>query len=325
MEWLEVFVETSEDGIEIVSGLLYSLGVSGLMIEDEREFKEFLENPNREWDYIDDGLDEEKSKRHTGITFFVTDNLSGLETLSNVKSAVKALKEREKEFDLGSLEITMKNIREEDWANNWKKYFKPFPVGGKIMIKPSWEELESGTDRVVLNIDPGHIFGTGTHETTQCCLEHIENYIKEGDKVLDIGCGSGILFIASLLLGAGGADAVDIDPNAVKIVTENAERNGIDPSLYNVYAGNILEDENLAEKFGGNKYDIVEANIVADIIIAVCPMARNFIKKGGVFISSGIIDTRCAEVENALRENGFTVLDIKKRKDWRAIAARFEG
>ena len=325
MDWIEVFVETSIEGLEIVSGLIYSCGITGLMIEDERDFKEFLENPDRDWDYVADELVEEKNNLKTGITFFVTDNMNGLEILSAVKSGLIHLKETEKDFDLGSLTLEMKNVKEEDWANNWKKYFKPMPVGEKIMIKPSWEELTEETDKVVLKIDPGHIFGTGTHETTQCCIEHIENYVKEGDKVLDIGCGSGILGIASILLGAGYADMVDIDPNAVEIVTENANMNDIPKEKYEVVAGNILDDENLFEKYSGKKYDVVEANIVADVICALSPMVPDFIKDKGYFICSGIIDERLDDVLNALKENNFEVLETKERKGWCAVASRYKG
>lgn len=319
MNWLEIFIETSITGLEIVSGLLYGAGVTGLDISDEKEFQEFLENPNREWDYIDDGLVENKKK--TGITFFLPDNPDGMETLNKIEAGLADVKEREKDFDLGSLSISVKNVKDEDWANNWKKYFKPFPVGKKIIIKPSWEELEPESGKTVLNIDPGHVFGTGSHETTQCCIELIEKYIHDGDKILDIGCGSGILSIAALLLGAGNADAVDIDTEAEAIVRENAARNGIAPGRLSACSGNILEDENLIKRFSGGRYDMVAANIVADVIIALCPLAGGFIKSEGIFVCSGIIDTRCEDVLNALCENGFEILEISARRDWRAIAA----
>ena len=174
MEWIEVFVATSRIGLEPVEGVLYQCGLTGLMIHDEADFAEFLENPNREWDYVADELVEEKEELETGITFFLRDNLYGREQLAQIQGALAAVKASEKELDLGSLELKMKNVQEEDWANNWKKYFKPFPVGEKIMIKPSWEELTEETDKVILKIDPGHIFGTGTHETTQLCMELIE-------------------------------------------------------------------------------------------------------------------------------------------------------
>ncbi|WP_278871698.1 50S ribosomal protein L11 methyltransferase [Anaerotignum lactatifermentans] len=325
MEWIEVFVATSQMGLEPVEGVLYQCGLNGLMIHDEADFAEFLENPNREWDYVADELVEEKQEQTTGITFFLRDNLYGREQLSQIKSALQSVKETEKELDLGSLEVTMKNVAEEDWANNWKKYFKPFPVGDKIMIKPSWEELPAQTDKIILKIDPGHIFGTGTHETTQLCMELIEKYVKKDDMVLDIGCGSGILSIASLLLDAKEADAVDIDPNAIQIAYENSDRNDIDRSRYHVKAGNILEDKELQASYSGKKYDLVAANIVADVIIALTKQVPDYIKDGGIFLCSGIITERKEDVLEALKAAGFAVLDIKEKTSWVAIATRYEG
>lgn len=325
MEWIEVFVATSQMGLEPVEGVLYQCGLNGLMIHDEVDFAEFLENPNREWDYVADELVEEKQEQTTGITFFLRDNLYGREQLSQIKSALQSVKETEKELDLGSLEVTMKNVAEEDWANNWKKYFKPFPVGDKIMIKPSWEELPAQTDKIILKIDPGHIFGTGTHETTQLCMELIEKYVKKDDMVLDIGCGSGILSIASLLLDAKEADAVDIDPNAIQIAYENSDRNDIDRSRYHVKAGNILEDKELQASYSGKKYDLVAANIVADVIIALTKQVPDYIKDGGIFLCSGIITERKEDVLEALKAANFAVLDIKEKTSWVAIATRYEG
>lgn len=325
MEWIEVFVATSQMGLEPVEGVLYQCGLNGLMIHDEADFAEFLENPNREWDYVADELVEEKQEQTTGITFFLRDNLYGREQLSQIKSALQSVKETEKELDLGSLEVTMKNVAEEDWANNWKKYFKPFPVGDKIMIKPSWEELPAQTDKIILKIDPGHIFGTGTHETTQLCMELIEKYVKKDDMVLDIGCGSGILSIASLLLDAKEADAVDIDPNAIRIAYENSDRNDIDRNRYHVKAGNILEDKELQASYSGKKYDLVAANIVADVIIALTKQVPDYIKDGGIFLCSGIITERKEDVLEALKAANFAVLDIKEKTSWVAIATRYEG
>ena len=323
--WIEIFIETTKEGFEPVSGIIYQCGITGVMIEDADDFEEFLENPARDWDYIEDELVEQKHNAKNGITFFVRDNMNGKETFELVKEMLKNAKENEKEIDFGSLDITVKNIKEDDWANNWKKYFKPFAVGDKIVIRPSWEEYNDDGNKTVLKIDPGHVFGTGTHETTQLCIELIENYLKKDDMVLDIGCGSGILSIASLLLGAKYADAVDIDPNAIDIAYTNAGMNDIGRETYDVVSGNILEDEDLNEKYSGKKYDVVEANIVADVIIALTDKIPQYIKDGGVFISSGIIVERLDDVLEALKGHGFEVLKVKKKKGWSAIASRYNG
>lgn len=323
--WIEIFIETTKEGFEPVSGIIYQCGITGVMIEDADDFEEFLENPARDWDYIEDELVEQKHNAKNGITFFVRDNMNGKETFELVKEMLKNAKENEKEIDFGSLDITVKNIKEDDWANNWKKYFKPFAVGDKIVIRPSWEEYNDDGNKTVLKIDPGHVFGTGTHETTQLCIELIENYLKKDDMVLDIGCGSGILSIASLLLGAKYADAVDIDPNAIDIAYTNAGMNDIGRETYDVVSGNILEDEDLNEKYSGKKYDVVEANIVADVIIALTDKIPQYIEDGGVFISSGIIVERLDDVLEALKGHGFEVLEVKKKKGWSAIASRYNG
>lgn len=325
MEWIEVFIPVSQMGLEPVTGVLYQCGLTGLMIHDVADFQEFMESPHRDWDYIADELLEEKKKLETGITFFLRDNLYGREQLAQIQGALQGLQASEKELDLGSLSPTVKNVQEEDWANNWKQYFKPFPVGEKIMIKPSWEELTEPTDKVILKIDPGHIFGTGTHETTQLCMELSEKYVKAEDLILDIGCGSGILSIAALLLGAREADAVDIDPNAMQIAYENSDRNEIPREKYHVCAGNILEDAALHEKYSGKKYDLVEANIVADVIIALTKKVPDYMKNGGIFLCSGIITERKEDVLEGLRTGGFLPLEVREKKGWVAIAARYEG
>lgn len=324
MNFIEISLDTTAEGLELVSGMLYQNGLTGLMIEDETDFREFLENPNREWDYIDEKLVKEKNTTGFRITFFVSDNASGMEQLAGIKNNLAVMKEKEKEFHLGTLELHMRNIKEEDWANNWKKYFKPFAIGEKLVIKPSWEEWDNPEQKTVLEIDPGHIFGTGTHETTQLCIEAIETYLKKGDKVLDIGCGSGILSLASLLLGAETADAVDIDPNAVEIAYENASMNHIEKERFQVQAGNILEDEKLHQQYQNQNYDIVEANIVADIIIALSSMVPQYLKKNGIFIASGIITERLADVYAGLKENGFEILETKKKKDWAAVVSCYK-
>lgn len=325
MNWLEVFVSTSKEGLEIVSGLFYSMGIQGLIIEDADDFSEFLNDPNRTWDYVDDGLANDKLNHERGITFYVRENSHGIEQLNGIKGGLISLKESEKEFDLGSLEVTIKNIKEEDWANNWKKYFKPFSIGEKIIIRPSWEELADDEGKIVLTIDPGHVFGTGSHETTRLCVETLQERITEGDRVLDIGSGSGILSIASLLLGAKSADAIDIDPNAVDTAYENAKMNGIGKENYHVISGNVLGDEEIHNMYKGQNYDVVVANIVADVIIALCGQVPEYIKKDGIFINSGIILERLEDVKEALSSSGFEIIDIKTDKDWAMVCSVYRG
>lgn len=323
--WIEVFVSTSQIGLEPIEGVLYACGLTGLMIHDSTDFTEFMENPDRKWDYIADELLEHKKDEPTGITFFLRDNVYGREQLAQIKDALQNVKRTETELDLGTLEITMKNVAEEDWANNWKKYFKPFAIGEKIMIKPSWEELPEQTDKVVLQIDPGHIFGTGTHETTQLCITLLERYLQKEDTMLDIGCGSGILSIAGLLLGAKEADAIDIDPNAIKIAYENSDRNQIDRARYHVAAGDVLEDTAVQDMYKGKNYDVVVANIVADIIIALTKQVPDYIKQAGIFVCSGIIVERKQDVLDALAAAKFSVVEVVEKASWAAIAARYEG
>ncbi len=320
MDWIEITITTTSAGIESVCGNLYQLGITGLQIEDEADFKDFLENNHQFWDYVDEDLIKEKQKE-TCIKAYVSNNASGNEMLLSIKQAIEALKSYDADGEFGKLEISLGNLSEEDWANNWKKYFHPMNVGNKILIKPEWEELGEPTDRLVFNINPGMTFGTGSHYTTQLCIEELENYVDDKKTVLDLGCGSGILSIISLMLGAKSALAVDIDPNCVDIAYQNAKRNNVNIDNYEVISGNILDDENICNYIQKNKYDIVLANIVADVIIASMPLVKTCIADNGIFITSGIIEDRIDDVKNALIKNGFEVIKTNRRKDWAAMVA----
>ncbi len=321
MDWIKVSVFTTSEGIEPVSGRLYQLGITGLEIEDEQDFKDFLENNKQYWDYVDDDL-VKKMEGETKVSAYVSDDTAGHELLLAIKSSLAELKELDENNEYGRLETQLDNMTEEDWANNWRQYFHPIEIGEKLMIKPEWEELSEETDRIVFNIEPGMSFGTGSHYTTQLCLEALEKYIKPGDRMLDLGCGSGILSIISLLLGAKEAVAVDIDPNAVDTAYQNAERNGVDKSHYKVLSGNVVTDADIQAEIGKNKYEVVAANIVADVIIGLAPKAREYMKEGGVFITSGIIEDRLEEVKSALRENGFEIVAVNRRKDWASVICK---
>lgn len=321
MDWIKVTIYTSAEGIEGVTGRLYQLGITGLEIEDEQDFLEFLENNKRYWDYVDEELMKQKHTE-TKVSCYVSNDMNGNELLIAIRDSMKEMKDLDDDNSYGRLEVEIENTSTEDWANNWKKYFHPMEVGEKILIKPEWEELTEPTDRLVFNINPGMSFGTGSHYTTQLCIEALEKYIKPGIKMLDLGCGSGILSILSLMLGAKEAVAVDIDPNAVDTAYENAQMNNIGREHYKVLSGNVVTDKEIQDIISQDKYEVVAANIVADVIIGLAPKAREYMKEGGVFITSGIIEGRQDEVKEALEENGFEIVDIRNRKDWYSIICK---
>jgi len=317
MEWTEVNIYTTTEGIELLCSKLGDIGIKGFSIKDPEDFKEFLENKNGQWDYIDDDL-MGLSECETCITVYIPSNGQGAEMLIAIKSMLAELKAADTEGAYGRLEAEMSSIREEDWANNWKQYFKPFKVGEKLVIKPSWEDYDNSDGRIILEIDPASSFGTGKHHTTRLCLEVLEKYLNKGDRLLDMGCGSGILSIGAMLLGAKSAVAVDIEENAAVTAMENAVKNHISPDVYKTYFGNILTDEKLADEID-DKYDIIAANIVADVLIAMKESFLRYLKKGGILIVSGIIEERMDEVIDALKSVGFKDPEPEVREGWAAV------
>lgn len=316
--WIQAMVYTTQEGLEPVSGRLYQLGINGLEIEDEADFKAFLEENRSAWDYVDEALLQAKSGE-TNIKFYVTADSAGREILGEAERTLAALRELDSGHVFGSLRLSLSNMDEEDWANNWKQYFKPLSVGERILILPAWEQLEQPTDRTVFVINPGMSFGTGSHHTTRLCLERLESYIKPGMEVLDLGCGSGILSAVALLLGAKSATAVDIDPNAARIARENARCNGIADERYRIFAGNVLTDEELVRTLSDRQYDLILANIVADVIIALAPKISPLLAQSGVYITSGIIAEREDEVLAAYEKEPLTLLHQGQSGDWVAL------
>lgn len=320
MNWVEIDIFTTTAGIEPLTGSLLGMGINGFVIKDSADFEDFLEDKSVNWDYIDDDLMGLKDCETT-VTVYLPENAQGIEYLEAVKLELKALKKRDIDNEFGRLEYELKNVREEDWANNWKQYFKPLSVGEKLLIKPSWEEIAPDEKRKILEIDPASSFGTGQHNTTQLCLEQIEKNLKNGDRILDLGCGSGILSIGAVLLGAKSAFAVDIDENSVKIAAENAEKNHISKDTYTAMCGNVIDDDVLVERIGTG-YDLVCANIVADVLIAMSGKFRGFLKENGTLIVSGIIDSRKDEVIDVIKSRGFEIIEISEKDDW--VAASFK-
>lgn len=317
MEWTEVNIYTTTEGIELVCSKLTDIGVKGFAIRDAEDFKEFLENKNGQWDYIDKDL-LGLTDCETCITVYIPSNDQGAEMLTAIKSMLSEMRANDTEKLYGRLEAELTSIREEDWANNWKQYFKPFKVGEKLVIKPSWEDYDNADNRVILEIDPASSFGTGKHHTTRLCLEFLEKNLNKGDNLLDMGCGSGILSIGAMLLGAGRAVGVDIEENAAATALENAEKNHISPDVYKTYYGNILSDEKLASEID-RKYDIITANIVADVIIEMKDYFVRYLKKGGILIISGIIEERMDEVIAAVESAGFSNPEPYVKEGWAAV------
>ncbi len=320
MNWAQVNIFTTTEGVDAVSGSLMMLGITGFVIKDSKDFEEFLYNKTGNWDYIDDDLMGLKDCETT-ITVYLAENEQSARTLEEIKEELKAIKQRDNDKKYGRLEYEVVNVCESDWANNWKKYFKPLSIGNKLLIKPSWENVEDAGDRKILEIDPASSFGTGQHNTTQLCLELLEKYLHNDDKMLDLGCGSGILSIGGILLGANNAVAVDIEEHAVATALENAIKNNISTEKYITYCGNIIEDKSLVEKIGSG-YDIICANIVADVLIAMKDIFRGFINENGILIVSGIISFRKDDVIEAITSQGFEVLEVHEKDDWVAIALK---
>lgn len=316
MNFMQIDIYTESEAVNVLVMRISELGINGFTIHDSADFEEFLENKDMNWDYVDDGLMGLKAVP-THITLYVQDNEQGMETLGELKGILSELKKNNPSF-YGSLNMEINNVKEEDWANNWKQYYKPFTVGERLIIKPSWEEVPDIGQRKILEIDPASTFGTGQHHTTRLVMEKLEVVIKDGDRVLDLGCGSGILSIAAMLLGAGSAAMVDIFQNAVDTAAENMEKNGFDKSRFTAMCGNIIDDGELRKKIGTG-YNIVVANIVADVIIAMSGLFRSFMADGAKLTVSGIITERLDGVLTALKENGFTVLEHSEKEGWNVI------
>ena len=317
MKWLEVHIDTNHQGLEQVEAFLSGQGIDSVVIDDEGEFQDFLENNHQYWDYVDEDLmAAEKGKSR--VTFYLEANEDGFSTLAQVRVALAEFKERHPEC--GSLLMTLDNLEESDWENNWKQFYKPMEIGDRLIVIPEWENADIG-DRVPLILNPGLTFGTGSHATIRLCLKALEQRVHGGERVLDLGCGSGILSIAALKLGAAHAFACDIDDKCQDVAYENAALNGIGKDVYTVRTGDILTDSALQAEIGGG-YDVVLANIVADVIIALAPAVRPLLKPDGVFICSGIIDDRAVEVADKLRQAGLAILESNQSEGWFSYVCR---
>ena len=316
MKWLELHLDMNPAGIEPATELLSAYGIDSLMIDEEGDFKDFLENNHQYWDYVDEDLMQSMHGK-SRITFYLEDSEEGFNTLAQFRIGLAAFKKQHPEY--APLILSMENVEDADWENNWKQFYKPMEIGERLLVVPEWEQAE-GDGRVKLILNPGLTFGTGSHATTRLCLQALEKHIHGGEKVLDLGCGSGILGIGALLLGCAHVTGCDIDPKAPEVAAANAALNGFYEDKFTVCAGDILADAGLRRRLGTG-YDIVLANIVADVIIPLAALAPAFLAPGGTFVCSGIIDGREDEVAAALARAGFTVTAHDTLEEWHCFTA----
>ncbi|MDD2217776.1 MAG: 50S ribosomal protein L11 methyltransferase [Eubacteriales bacterium] len=320
MKYTEVKISTNKNGIELLSAGLIKIGIENLVINDPDDIADLLDKKNSyDWDYIDESVLELQTGE-TYLTIYLEDNEKGRASFSEILKTIDSLHKysRESKIDLGSLEYNYKVVDDEDWKNNWKEYFKPTHITDRIVVKPTWEQYNKQLDEeLVIELDPGQAFGTGTHETTSCCIRLLEKYITPGDKLLDVGSGSGILSIAGRLLGASEVLGVEIDPEAVRVGRENVEINGLSDFI-EIAQGDLTEGVDLCA-------DIAVANLMADLVKILSRDISKHIKRDGVYISSGILTELENDVSSKLIECGFEIKEIIRDGEWCAIAAINRG
>ena len=307
MNWTEITVKIAPEAVEMASGVLYATGVGGVSITDSSLLEE-SERLTSAWDVLDDDVREKYEVDFATLKAYYPPETDIEETLKTIEEGIKSL---DGLTNISGLEISAKEVHEQDWENEWKKYYKPVPVGKRIIIKPQWEEIYDDTRDVVIELDPGMAFGTGTHETTRMCLALLEEFVTPESTLLDIGTGSGILSVGAAKLGCGKIVASDIDSVAVKVAKENAQLNGVADKI-------DIRCCDLTTGISG-KYSIVVANIIADAVIMLSESAANFMADGGVYITSGIIEHRIDDVKEALTKYGFKIDRILREGEWAAI------
>ena len=309
MKWIEVFVKTTSEFEEEVTNILYEANIQGIIIEDFQDVLDLEKNKN-DWDIIDPDL---LNNYYEGIIIkgYLEEDDDVEEKIDFIKEKIHGLPRYD--LDIRDTEVEINTIEETDWNQEWKKHFKPFPVGKNFLIKPSWEEIDEDTERKIIEIDPGMAFGTGTHATTLMCLEALENYLKEDDLVYDIGTGSGILAIAAGKLGANSI-GIDIDEDSVRTAKDNVKLNKCVDSV-KIIKGNLLNK-------AMDKADIIISNIIADAIINMSGSLNKFLKDSGIFIASGILENKKEEVIQALKANKFEILETSVMDEWLCIVAR---
>ena len=313
MDYLEAVVHTATDGADIVSEALMNAGAVGTQIVDRADIPQSGQRKEGFWELIDESLVASMPEDVLVKAYFEA-NAGAAEGLAAVRARLEALAQMDLGIELGTLALEIETVHEQDWAENWKKYYKPFHAGERLVVKPSWEPYAPGEDDLVIEMDPGMAFGTGTHETTFMCMQMLERYIRPGMTCIDMGTGTGILAIAAAKLGARDVLAIDLDETAVKVARENIAHNGLE-GVVRAQAGDLFKQTRA-------QADVIVANIIASVICGLCAPARAHIHAGGVFICSGIIREREAEVQQALAQAGYTVESRIEKGEWVCLAAR---
>lgn len=315
MKWNKITLEIREEVEDIVISTLADIGLEGAEIQD----KQPLSEQDKKQMFVDILPDMPEDDGVAYLNFYLDEDEDVNAMLEKVKAELEELRMF---VDIGSGMITLSQTEDKDWINNWKQYFKQFYVDD-ILIIPSWEEVkEEDKDRMIIHIDPGTAFGTGMHETTQLCIRQLKKYVTSETELLDVGTGSGILSIVALKLGAKHAVGTDLDPCAVPAVEENKEANEIPVEAFDMMIGNIIDDKEVQDKVGYEKYDIVVANILADVLVPLTPVILNQMKKGGIYITSGIIDDKEETVVNEVKAAGLEVLEVTHQGEWVSVTAR---
>ena len=312
MDWISMTVRTTTEGAEAVSAMFMDLGIMGALIEDKADVA-INQRPTGYWDILGDEL-AERMEDDVKVTAYIPADERAQDTVAQVREALKRLSGMELGFDAGKLTLETGGMDDEDWAESWKSQYKPYRLGETFVVKPTWEKYEKGPNDRVIEIDPGMAFGSGTHETTGLCVALLEEKVKPGMRVIDVGTGTGILAIAAAKMGASRVLATDLDPMATRVAAENIALNGLSDTI-EAKNGDLLETVSEAG-------DIMVANIIADVICMMAAPARKYIVPDGLFICSGIAREREDEVIAALNEAGYRDLDIREKGEWAAIAAR---
>lgn len=315
MKWKKFKIKTITEAEDIIISTLYDIGLEGAQIED----KVPLTAMEKEQMFVDILPEIEADDGVAYISFYLEEDEDKEEVLANVK---KELEEMRAYTNVGACTIEESQTEDVDWVNNWKQYFHQFYVDD-VLIIPSWEEVKpEDEDKMIIHIDPGTAFGTGMHETTQLCIRQIRKYVTPDTTILDVGCGSGILGMLALKFGAKYSVGTDLDPCAIDATYENMEVNGITKDQYEVMIGNIIDDKEVQDKVGYEKYDIVVANILADVLVPLTPVILHQLKTGGIYITSGIIDAKEETVVEAVKEAGLEVLEVTYQGEWVSVTAR---